>query len=63
MPTPIILIAWLLLALPPNDGSRGSLNQSVGKVKNRAQLFFALRHLSIVALVIEAAQMQNAVQH
>jgi hypothetical protein len=28
-----------------------------------AQLFFAPRHLSIVALVIEAAQMQDAVQH
>ncbi len=28
-----------------------------------AQLFFASGHLSSVALVIEAAQMQDAVQH
>jgi hypothetical protein len=63
MPTPIILIARLLPALPPNDGSRDSLNQSVGKVEFCAQLFFELRHLPIVALVIVTAQMQDAVQH
>ena len=40
-----------------------SLDQPQRQAQIRAQLFFAPRHLSIVALVIVAAQMQNAVQH
>jgi hypothetical protein len=47
----------------PGARSRRSLNQAQRKVEFCAQLFFAPRHPSIVALVIVAAQMQDAVQH
>ena len=42
---------------------RGSFDQAQRKVEFRTQLFFAPCHPSIVALVIVAAQMQDAVQH
>src|SRR5208282_310334 len=41
---------------------RGSLNQAERQVEFLAQLLFAPGHLSIVALVIVAAQVQDAVQ-
>ena len=70
MPTPIIFLS-LVLVLPCSHSpgaivrafGRRSLNQAQRKVEFRAQLFFAPRHPSIVALVIVAAQMQDAVQH
>jgi hypothetical protein len=56
------------LALPPGAQNRRSfdrrsLDEAERKVEFRAQLFFAPGHPSIVALVIVAAQMQDAVQH
>ena len=41
----------------------GSLYQSQWQVQLGAELFFAPSHLSIVALVIVATQMQDAVEH
>ncbi len=51
---------WCFLAVAL---ARRPFNQAQRQVEFRAQLFFAPSHLSIVALVIVAAQMQDAVQH